>query len=127
VQEILDLEPGQGMMKLTTASYWRPSGHNIHRRPNASDKDEWGVLPNQGYEVKLEGPPLAKMLRWRAQRDIYKPNGQPNSGASAAEGLSLDPQLAKAVEYFKKKVTVHGPLSDCRDLASVSLPFAPRK
>ena len=31
IQEVIDLEKGCGAMKLTTASYWRPSGKNINR------------------------------------------------------------------------------------------------
>ena len=35
IQEIIDLESGCGAMKLTTASYWRPSGRNIARPHDA--------------------------------------------------------------------------------------------
>ncbi|MEK6234818.1 MAG: S41 family peptidase, partial [Planctomycetales bacterium] len=31
VQNVIDLEEGKSALKLTTASYWRPSGKNIHR------------------------------------------------------------------------------------------------
>ena len=31
VQNILDLEDGNSVLKLTVATYWRPSGKNIHR------------------------------------------------------------------------------------------------
>ena len=36
VQNIIDLGSGQGAIKLTTASYHRPSGENIHRFENAT-------------------------------------------------------------------------------------------
>ena len=55
VQNVIELEEGHSLLKLTTASYWRPNGHNIHRFPDAKDTDEWGVMPNKGYEVKLSG------------------------------------------------------------------------
>ena len=45
VQNILDLEDGDSVLKLTVATYWRPSGKNIHRFKNAKDSDEWGGLP----------------------------------------------------------------------------------
>ncbi|MBV8555300.1 MAG: S41 family peptidase, partial [Planctomycetaceae bacterium] len=53
VQNIIDLEDGKSVLKLTVATYQRPSGKNIHRFKNAKDSDEWGVSPNPGMEVKL--------------------------------------------------------------------------
>ena len=43
----IELENGQSALKLTTASYHRPSGKNIHRFPDAKDSDEWGVMPDR--------------------------------------------------------------------------------
>jgi carboxyl-terminal processing protease len=53
VQNILDLEDGYSVLKLTVASYYRPSGENIHRFRNAKLSDKWGVSPDKGMEVKL--------------------------------------------------------------------------
>ena len=53
VQNIIDLEDGNSVLKLTVATYHRPSGKNIHRFKNAKDSDEWGVSPDPGLEVKL--------------------------------------------------------------------------
>ena len=57
VQNIIKMENGASALKLTTASYWRPSGRNIHHFPDAKDftaagidPDEWGVLPS-GYKL----------------------------------------------------------------------------
>ena len=55
VQNVIELEGGKSALKLTTASYHRPSGKNIHRFPDAKESDEWGVMPDDGYEVKLNG------------------------------------------------------------------------
>jgi hypothetical protein len=50
VQTVVHMENGASAMKLTTASYERPSGKNIHRFPDAKDTDDWGVSPNNsGY------------------------------------------------------------------------------
>jgi carboxyl-terminal processing protease len=48
VQNVIRLprEKPTEALKLTTASYWRPNGHNIHRAPDAKETDEWGVRPN---------------------------------------------------------------------------------
>ena len=54
VQNVIELEGGKSALKLTTASYQRPSGKNIHRFPDASEADEWGVKPDSGYDLKLD-------------------------------------------------------------------------
>lgn len=71
VQNVLYLEGGQSALKLTTASYWRPSNRNIHRMRNAKDDDEWGVRPNPGFEVILDEATTTKVARWRRYRDQY--------------------------------------------------------
>ncbi len=67
VQNIIDLDGGNSVLKLTVASYYRPSGENIHRFKNAKTTDKWGVSPDPGAEVKL---PTSEFINWfRARRD----------------------------------------------------------
>lgn len=101
VQELIELGSGQGALKLTTASYWRPSGRNIHRTKNAADADAWGVTPNPGYEIKLTPEQATRLARWQLQRDLYQPAGVKMPGEVDRDGLTADPHLAKAVEYLK--------------------------
>ena len=103
VQEIIDLQAEQGVLKLTTASYWRPSGKNIHRRKDAAEDDDWGVTPNQGYEVKIDTKELAKLLHERLRRDVYNSNNKHHScdGEDQSEPY-VDPQLTRAVEYIEQ-------------------------
>jgi carboxyl-terminal processing protease len=76
VQNVIDLEDGKSALKLTTASYWRPNGHNIHRFPDSKESDEWGVSPDKGYELKLSDLELGQLMRVRRQRDIVSgPDG----------------------------------------------------
>ncbi len=70
VQNVIELEEGRSALKLTTAGYHRPSGKNIHRFPEAKESDEWGVMPDQGYEVKMNGTQTAKLIEYRRRRDI---------------------------------------------------------
>jgi carboxyl-terminal processing protease len=70
VQNVIELEGGKSALKLTTASYHRPSGKNIHRFPDAKDSDEWGVLPDPGYDIKLSNRQLERMIHDRHDRDI---------------------------------------------------------
>jgi carboxyl-terminal processing protease len=79
VQNILKLESDQSALKLTTASYWRPSGKNIHRFPDAKETDEWGVKPNEGFDVKLSDEERLDYVIYRRERDVVhgKPGAPP--------------------------------------------------
>jgi carboxyl-terminal processing protease len=81
VQNVIELESGKSALKLTTASYQRPNGHNIHRFPDAKETDEWGVKPNDGFEIKLSDRELGRLVAYRRQRDILV--AKPRSGQTA--------------------------------------------
>jgi carboxyl-terminal processing protease len=70
VQNVVELEEGKSALKLTTATYTRPNGHNIHRFPDAKDSDEWGVKPNPGYELKLNIDEMNDLITDRRRRDL---------------------------------------------------------
>jgi carboxyl-terminal processing protease len=72
VQNVIELEEGKSALKLTTAGYHRPSGKNIHRYPDAKESDEWGVMPNDGYELKMNGAQMARLIEYRRRRDILR-------------------------------------------------------
>jgi len=74
VQNVIELEGGKSALKLTTAGYQRPSGKNIHRSPDAKDSDEWGVSPNDHFEVKLDELEMARLVDYRRRRDILAVN-----------------------------------------------------
>src|ERR1051326_435156 len=43
-----------GLLKLTTATFWRPSGKNLNKASTTGKDDEdWGVRPDANFEVKL--------------------------------------------------------------------------
>ena len=69
VQNVIELEGGKTALKLTTASYQRPNGHNIHRFKDSTPEDEWGVKPNEGYEVALTPEEHGAYFPWRQSRD----------------------------------------------------------
>ena len=104
VQNIIELpdhEP-KVALKLTTASYWRPSGANIHRGADAKENDEWGVKPDPGYEVKLKLEERAKYRIERRKRDVVlgKPGSTPTRAAIEQKPLD-DKVLDKALEYIR--------------------------
>ena len=103
----MDLEEGCGAMKITTSSYWRPSGKNIHRRHDASEKSDWGVSPDEGYKVLPSGDEQTRWRVWRAQRDLVpsaaKDNIIQNGEAKNGKEPFVDRPLQKAVEYLEKE------------------------
>src|SRR6202007_1339292 len=65
VQNVIPMENGSSALKLTTASYLRPSRKNTHRFPDSKDSDDWGVKPDPGFEVKLTDAELRAYLQYR--------------------------------------------------------------
>ena len=72
VQNVFDLEGGKSAMKLTTATYWRPSGTNIHRFSTDTDEDTWGVRPNEGYEIVYTEEQMMQRFRERQSRNYVE-------------------------------------------------------
>ena len=96
VQNVIELEEGSSALKLTTASYHRPSGKNIHRFPDSKETDEWGVMPDDGYKVEFSIDELQKYSEYRQKRD---------AGIGTPEETKFDDrQLAKALEYIRAQV-----------------------
>ncbi|MBS0211377.1 MAG: S41 family peptidase [Planctomycetes bacterium] len=98
VQNVIDLEGGKSALKLTTASYWRPSGKNIHRFPEAKESDEWGVLPDKGYDLKLSDTELNSLVAYRRQRDILLVNHHQADDDEPADKAKDDAKDAAADE-----------------------------
>jgi carboxyl-terminal processing protease len=116
VQNIIEMENHTAALKLTTASYWRPSGKNIHRFPDSKDSDEWGVKPNDGFEVKLTDEERLEYLLHRSERDVVRGKGAPPARPKTDKAKDKKPfedrVLNKALEYLrgemKKAQTAHG-------------------
>ncbi len=97
VQNVIQMEENKSALKLTTASYHRPSGKNIHRFKDALETDEWGVMPNEGYAIKFSNDELVKYNDFRRHRDVLKEDAPDKSDF-------VDTQLNKALEYITGKL-----------------------
>jgi carboxyl-terminal processing protease len=96
VQNVIELEDGKSLLKLTTASYKRPNGHNIHRFPDSKDSDEWGVMPNPGYDLKLSDSEMADLLADHRDLDILQVHKKiPSPVADAAKSSNGKPEASK--------------------------------
>jgi carboxyl-terminal processing protease len=103
VQNVIKMEHDTSALKLTTASYWRPSGKNIHRFPDSKDTDDWGVSPDEGFEVKLKDEERLEYMMWRNDRDVVRDKKKPEDDKKDKAPFK-DRVLEKAVEYLKKEI-----------------------
>ncbi len=110
VQRLMRLESGRSLLKLTSATYWRPSGKNIHRMPHDTQADQWGVKPNPGFVIKLDEEQYLNWRKYRRRRDLI---GHGSSGDLAARIDQEDGQLPDAftdnaldlaVEYLRREL-----------------------
>jgi carboxyl-terminal processing protease len=97
-------EKEQSALKLTTASYWRPSGKNIHRFPDSKESDEWGVKPSSGLEVPLKDEERFDWLLWRSNRDVWDPEDPDGKNKPKDKKDFKDRVLEKAVEQLRKEL-----------------------
>jgi carboxyl-terminal processing protease len=98
VQQLVPLESGRSLLKLTWASFWRPSGKKIHRGPEDAD-GTWGVMPDPGYERRLAPEEYAAYREYRALRDT---SAEPDSEL-------VDEQLQLAVKYLRSQLNGQSP------------------
>jgi carboxyl-terminal processing protease len=69
----------------------------VNRYPDARDSDEWGVSPDDGFELQFSEEEARKYLSYRNQRDLPAP---PDS-----RELSFDDrQLQLAIDSLKSQL-----------------------
>jgi carboxyl-terminal processing protease len=96
VKNIIPLQGGKSALKLATAAYYRPSGKNMHRYPNSTEADDWGVIPDENFQVAMSEEELKQYQKYRQQRDVLSDNASP-----AVE--FHDRLLQRALEYLQAK------------------------
>ncbi len=105
VQEVLPMEAGASLLKLTRAIYWRPSGKNIHRsgtdRAAAMDDPNWGVAPDEVFNVEQTETQYFELAKSRAERDItvFDPDA-PDDNLLAYDDPVLDLAVATLEEQL---------------------------
>ena len=100
VQNVIPMENQKSTLKITTASYWRPNGKNIHRPEDAKEEDEWGVTPDEGFELKLTTEQEIEVIRYRNLRDRKNIGGNVDSELENVD----DPQLRIAIDYLESLI-----------------------
>ena len=106
VQNVIRMEDGESALKLTTASYHRPSGVNIHRFPRMKPTEDWGVTPDEGFQIAYT---VSQWREWdadRNRRDVLQSPKTPDDSDPDSEPDEKfeDAQLIAAVEYLKQQL-----------------------
>jgi carboxyl-terminal processing protease len=107
VQQLVPLESGRSLLKLTWASFWRPSGARIHRSAGSAADDSWGVMPDPSYRRSLTPDEYAAYRKYRADRDVLgllPPQGTAGNREPNAAAEFVDEQLQTAVDYLRGKL-----------------------
>lgn len=107
VQNVIELEGGRSAVKLTTASYHRPNGKNIHRFPSAALSDDWGVKPNPGFSVELSYPETRRLDTYRREQEVI-------SKTTSSSDRFEDRQLERARRHLVATIQRSGQPSGIR-------------
>lgn len=107
VQDLITMERNRSVMRLTTASYWRPSGKNIDRTVlKLDDPTQYGVSPDEGFEVPLTDQQLSDIATARNQRDqAIKPDNNLKLQPNQPEWLETDLPLKRAVDHLRSQLS----------------------
>ncbi len=106
VQQVFPLEDDETALKFTTAHFYRPNGHNIHRSEQMTAEDEWGVTPAADLTSPLsELQQLYLHVRWRRRGD---PRLMSDPQRPPAPRLAGDPQLKLAVDFLQQALQPSG-------------------
>jgi carboxyl-terminal processing protease len=104
VQNVIPLQSGRSALRLTIASYWRPSGKNIQRPKEGKEPETaiWGVSPDFGWDVPVTREEKVKTILKRYERDTaeyqHYSSKSPVRKVNRGNLLEDDSQLKKAVE-----------------------------
>ncbi len=101
VQKVFQLKHSGGVMKLTVATYWRPSGVNIQRPRESDEADVWGVTPEPEFVVELTDEELQQIWLQRRWRDVPLRATETTTTPPAEQSDATDdPVLQRAIDYL---------------------------
>lgn len=97
----MNLGDGPSQVKLTIATFWRPSGRNLNRFPTSKETDDWGVAPMPEHTIKLTPQELIDLREYLLDHEAI-PN--PDAKKDAKAESFIDKQLNSALELIRKQV-----------------------
>ena len=102
VQNVIGLEDGNSQLKLTMASYHRPSGVNIHRMKGARTEDDWGVKPDDGFAIRFDKQQFSAWSQAVGRREFLRQN---DSAQADEEQTFVDTQFNAALDYLRETIS----------------------
>ncbi|HEY8503246.1 MAG TPA: S41 family peptidase [Gemmataceae bacterium] len=111
VQNIQGFGPTGAEIKLTTATFWRPSGKNLNKASTkGGEEEDWGVRPNKGFELKLSRMERDLLSDRMRDREIIPRRDLPKKEKEKEKEFT-DKQLQTALDYLREqiKMTVKRP------------------
>lgn len=126
VQRLLPLEAGRSLLKLTSASYWRPSGANIHRLADTPEDEAWGVRPDPGLEVKLDDETYLHYLRWRAARDLIAVDAMPTAEQTQEDRKTPKRKAVEVESEAESEVDLENDAAQIPNPSDLELPKEPQ-
>jgi carboxyl-terminal processing protease len=128
VQNVIPLDGESAALKLTTSKYYLPSGRNIHREEDMTDKDEWGVVPD--ILIPMTPEEYVNIIRLRQEADVLqngngKKEGEP--GAAKPEGEKEKPPAQPKPAPTTPPVPAPSQLDDDTELPETGAAKAPAK
>jgi carboxyl-terminal processing protease len=106
VQTIQPFQTAYGLaeLKLTTATFWRPSKKNLNKASTPGrEEDEWGVTPNKGFVLKLPTKELNDLRdHLRDAEIIHRPDKR--HAETPMKTPFRDRQLDMALEYLRGQI-----------------------
>jgi C-terminal peptidase prc len=102
VQNIMDFPATGAKIKLTTATFWRPSDKNLNKAStNGKDDEEWGVRPDDGFNI-----PITRGEREALFEQLRDSEVIPNRDLKPKEAKPpiKDKQLDAALDYLRNQI-----------------------
>jgi carboxyl-terminal processing protease len=89
---------GKGLLKITIATFWRPSGKNLNKASTSGkDEDEWGVMPDR--VVPLTHKEQEDLANAQREAEIILPKGKVREKSTFE-----DKQLEAALTYLRGQI-----------------------
>jgi carboxyl-terminal processing protease len=107
VQQMIPLETGESLLKLTWASFWRPSDAKIHRAVGEAESATWGVMPDAGLERPLTNAEREAYVTYRENRDKFQPvalGADSENNEESAPADFADVQLELATKHLRAQL-----------------------
>jgi carboxyl-terminal processing protease len=97
------------MLKLTSGTFVRPCGKNLHRLPDSKPEDDWGVRPDAGGEFRVSADLARRLARWWLEQSL-RPG--PSRERLELDDPAADPQRQAALELLRKRLAEKGPAGE---------------